>query len=168
MLLELRKRVNKLYSSPITVFIIKAESNNNNEQRKKKVYWNVSLPNDKIGVSSSEMWSFVCIRTSGLSNRDSNLESNRQWGIDCWIGLDGYSVLIIELSRSNSPGDDGPIIGASSVDGPGCRDRALETPWVYWIFFIWPYWFESSWSRFSERWDERKRHIMNPTRTFHW
>ena len=22
--------------------------------------------NDKIGVSSSEMWSFVCIRTSGL------------------------------------------------------------------------------------------------------
>ena len=34
--------------------------------------------NDKIGVSSSEMWSFVCIRTSGLSNRDSNLESNRQ------------------------------------------------------------------------------------------
>ena len=175
------------------------------------------------------MWSFVCIRTSGLSNRDSNRESNRQWGIDCLIGLDGYSFLTIGLRRSNSPGDDGLIIGSNSVqgstdrfcwiqvrdfqillfhvqlvvstwprsgpdrpgrfwisqnfrsrsidfspwipgsvDGPGFNDRALETPWLYWIFFIWPYWFESSWSRFSDRWDERKRHIMNPTKTFQW
>ena len=121
--------------------------------------------NDKIGVSSSEMWSFVCIRTSGLSNRDSNLESNRQWGIDCLIGLVGYSFLAIGLSLSNSPGDDGSMIGWRSADVPGFIDMTSDFPWVYWIFFIWPYWFEPSFNRFSDRCDERKRQIMKPNRT---
>ena len=92
------------------------------------------------------MWSFVCIRTSGLSNRDSNRESNRQWGIDCLIGLDGYSFLTIGLRRSNSPGDDGLIIGSNSVQGS--TDRFC---WIQiWDFQIWLVHVQlgvSSWSR---------------------